>query len=121
MALNFNGVKVSVADSVLPDGYSKPEVTEFDDQEYDRVEILTVAKSTVEDPDDDTTVNAIRTALDTQIQAIITADYDTVTLTVDAWADWTILQTNFNKSGVKFTDGAINFLCTCITYIKTSV
>lgn len=120
MALTFNGVKVSVAATVLPNGYSKPSVTEFTDYEYDRTEILTIAKSTVENADDDTTVNNIRAALDAAIQAIITADYDTVGLTVTSWADWTILQVNFNRGGVKFTDGVINFLCTCKIYIKTA-
>lgn len=109
MALTFNGVALDVPASELPSGYTKPTVTLVANPEYRRSIDITVAKSTVENATDDTTVDNILTDVQTQLDAIVTADYDTVGLTVTASGRVIDLSTNFDISGVKFTNGAINY------------
>lgn len=121
MALTHSGTKVSVASNKLPSGYSKPAVTEFADYEtvYEN-RVFNIAKSTVENSVATTTMDSIMSALNTAIEALITADFNVTTLTVSSWADLQTLSSNFTVSSVQFTDGAINYVCTVDIYIKTA-
>jgi len=121
MALTFNGVAVTVPSPDLPSGYSRPAVTDFDDYELQYLDReFTVAKAGVENASETVTFAAIRSALDTAIQALISADVDVTGLTVTAYANWKIIATNFSNGSVKYTDGAINYVCTCDIFIKTA-
>lgn len=119
--LTHNGTKVSVASNKLPSGYAKPTVTEFTDYEtvYEN-RTFNIAKSTVENATATTTMDAIVSALNTAIEALITADFNIGTLTVSSWADLQTLSNNFTVSGVQFTDAVINYVCTVDVYIKTA-
>ena len=120
--LTNNGVKVSIPDSLVPSGYTKPSVTEFADQEYTNIitQQFTVAKVDVDEAAAATTMAALVAALIVLIDAQITADFHIDTLDVTLWCDWTALATNFNTDEVLYTTGAINYLCTVTIYIKTA-
>lgn len=119
MALNNRGTIVDINSGELPSGYTKPSVTTMT-EEYKRNEILSIAKSGVDDPDDVTTFEALVTQINTDVSAIATADYDTVGLTVDVYTRLKVVTTNANLLGVLYTDGVVNYLCTIEIYIATS-
>ncbi len=120
MALVNNGLKVSITSNQLPSGYTKPSVTEFTDQEYERDYVATIAKSAVEDANEVTAFTALVAAINTAIAALITADYDTSGLTVTIWSEFTILATNFTLGNSLYKNTAVNYIATCKVYIKTA-
>lgn len=120
MALTNNGTAVFINASYLPSGYTKPTVTKVSDYEYKYSDaIITVAKSGVENATASTTFTNLVTAITTAISTMITTDFDTVGLTVTAYSNLKVVATNFDLEGVKYTNGAINYLCTCDIFVKT--
>lgn len=121
MALTHNGTQVNVAASLLPSGYTKPTVTDFDDYEIQYLERqFTIAKSTVDNATDTTTMGNIITQLNTDIETLLAADIDTTGLTVTSYAVLKALTTNDNVNGVRFTNGAVNYVLTVNIYVKTA-
>lgn len=121
MALTHNGTRIDVPASELPSGYTKPSVTDFDDHEtvYASRE-FTVAKSTVENATATTTMTNLVSAINTAIEALINADFDTTGLTVTSYAVMRSLVTNDTLVGVKFTNGTVNYVMTIDVYVKTA-
>lgn len=120
MALASNGVSVEISSELIPSGYVKATVTKFTDYEYVRSEIVTVAKSAVENADQTVTFENIVDAIKTALDAIITADYDTAGLTVTTYADFNAITMNYSLSSLFYDDSAQNYLCTCKLYVKTA-
>jgi len=121
MALTHNGTKVSIPAAQLPSGYTKPTVTEFTDYENQYISReFTIAKSTVENATGSVTFAAIVSALNTAIEALITADFDTAGLTVTSWADLTAISTNDTLAAIKYTTGTPNYICTVTIKVKTA-
>lgn len=120
MALIFNGTEVELTVAQLPVGYVKPEITTFDNQEFQSViTTFTVVKSTVENASSVTTFDNILVDLNAQISALLTNDLD-VTNTVDAFARMKTLITNTKVSEVFYTNGAVNYSITVEIFYKTS-
>ena len=121
MALTNNGTKVSIAQSSLPSGYTKPTVTEFTDYEltYSSRQ-MTIAKSTVENATASTTFTNLVSQLTTDINTLLAADIDTTGLTVTAWADFKTVTTNNSLSSILYTTGTLNYICTVDIYVKTA-
>jgi hypothetical protein len=121
MALTNSGTAVYLVDSNLPDSYTRPTVTKFTDHEYKYTDaVMTIAKSGVEDSTSLLTFAALVTAVTAAVTTMITEDFDTVGLTVACYANLKTVSSNFNLSGVMYTDGAINYLCTVDIFVKTS-
>ncbi|MCK9281352.1 MAG: hypothetical protein M0P71_12075 [Melioribacteraceae bacterium] len=120
MALTNNGTAVFILDSYLPAGYSKPVVTKVANAEYKYSDaVFSIAKSGVENATAATTFTNLVAALTVAISAMITDDFDTVGLTVSAYANLKVVTTNHNLSGVLYTNGAINYVCTVDYFVKT--
>lgn len=121
MALTHNGTRIDVNPNSIPTGYTKPTISTFDDWEsnYDQ-RVFTIAKAGVENAVDDVTFTALVAQLNTDIEILINADYDTGVLTVTSWAKATIFKTNNDLDGVLYTNGALNYLVTVTIYIKTA-
>jgi hypothetical protein len=119
MALTHNGTAVLVSE--IPSGYTRPTVSKFTDHElkYESREI-NIAKSGVENATASTTFTNIITALNTAIQSLLNADIDTTGLTVTSYANLKIISTNANISGVLYTNGAVNYVCTVDIFVKTA-
>lgn len=121
MALTHNGTTVSIPAAELPSGYTKPSVTEFTDHEQLYASrAFTIAKSTVQNATDTTTMSNLITQLNTDIETLINADFDTTGLTVTSYAVLRSLSTNNTLTGVKFTNGALNYVLTVDVYVKTA-
>jgi hypothetical protein len=121
MALTNNGTKVSIPAAQLPSGYTKPSVTEFSDYEMKySSRVFTIAKSTVENEDAVTTMENLIAQLNAEIETLISSDIDTVGLTVTAWSELRSLSTNNNLAGVKFTNGALNYILVVDIFVKTA-
>jgi len=120
MALVNNGVKVSISDNQVPSGYTLPTPTEFTDQEYESVKVLTVAKADIDESNEVTSFTALVAAINTQVAALVTADYDTAGLTVTIWTDWTLLSHDFTVGAGYYTTDAINYTVTVLIYVKTA-
>ena len=122
MALNNEGVTVSINANKLPSGYSKPSITTFSDYEYKQTEkVFAIAKSGVENASEVTTFEAIVTQLATDVGTAISADYDTTLNTVDVYTDLKSVTTNATVGDVLYTTGAVNYKCLVDVYIKTTV
>lgn len=121
MALNFNGVDLDVDANKLPTGYTKTPVAQIANPEYTRNTLLTVVKATVHNASTQTTVDNIVADVDTQVQAIIVADYDTVGLTVDASARIALLSSNISKDEALYTDDAQNYIVSVEMRVTTTV
>ena len=121
MALVSNGVVVNVADSALPSGYTKPSVTTFSDYEYETSsQTVTIAKSTVENATDTTTVANIVAAIKTALDAQLGADFDDTALTITAYYVWKSYTTNFVVASDLFTNVAISYSCVVDIFVKTA-
>jgi len=119
MALVNAGTLVNIGTSKLPSGYTKPTVTPIAG-ESKREMTLTIAKSVVENAAANTTMANILAQIVIQVDALVTADYDTVGLTVDVYTRLTEIDTNFDIAGELFTDAVINYLCTVEIFVKTT-
>ena len=121
MALTHNGTRVDVAAALLPSDYTKPAVTTFTDHEavYES-RSFSIAKAGVENADKATTVGAIITQLNTDIETLLDADVDTTGLTVTSYAVLKSISTNANLAGVLYTDGAVSYVCLVDVYYKTA-
>lgn len=121
MALTNNGTKVSISASELPSGYTKPTVTEFDDYENTYTSrTITITKSTVENATASTTFSNLVTQLNTDIETLINADFDTTGNTVTVWSNLRSVSTNNSLSGVLYTNGALSYNCLVDIFIKTA-
>ena len=120
MARDNKGTMVGVDANELPSGYTKPSDVSFDDYEtkYENEEI-TVAKSGVENATATTTMANIVSAVETAVNAIIDNDFDTAN-TVEVYSNITAIGLNMGVNQVRFTNGAINYVCTVDIFVKTS-
>lgn len=121
MALTNNGTSVYLNSSILPAGYTPPVITKFTDHKYKYENaVMAIAKSGVENANKVTTFTALVAAITTAVSAMVTADYNVSGLTVTAYANLKTVYHNFDLSGVEYTDGAINYLCTVDIFVKTA-
>ena len=119
--LTHNGSVVSVPQAELPTGYTKPVVTEFSDYEQEYTSrTMTVLKSTVENADGATTMTNLIAQLNTDIEALLSADFTIATLTVTSYAVVKSISTNDNLAGVKYTDGVLNYVLVVDIFVKTA-
>ena len=127
MAIVFNGTVNQLPQNQIPTGYTRPTVTTFNDAEYDREDVLTVTKATVEDATNATTLTNIfnngTVGLNVQITAIITADYINSN-NVEAYSILSALTTNTGSTVNGNNDWLNNnptvYQATVKTFIKTS-
>lgn len=120
MALTHNGTKVNIPAAELPSGYTKPVVSDFDDHETKYTSrVINIAKLGVENATKETTMGNIITQLNSDIETLLSADFD-VTNTVVSYAVLKSLSDNLTLDGVKFTNGAINYVCVVDIFVKTS-
>lgn len=126
MAITNNGIKNSLPASQLPDTYTRPTVTTFDDAEYKGVLNLTIVKATVENADPATTMaNIIDNAtvgIKKQIDDILTADYAS-TATGNAYADLVSLRNNMQsmaKGADAYTTATLKYQARVLLFVKTN-
>jgi len=120
MALTHNGTRVDVPAAELPAGYTKPSVTTFSDHEMKYLSrSIEIAKGDVENATATTTMTAIIAALNTAIETLLGADFDETANDVDSYAVLKSLSTNMTKTGVLFTNGAVNYVCVVDIYVKS--
>lgn len=121
MAITNNGTKVSLKESKLPTGYTVPSVTTFTDGKYKTIDMtLTVAKSTVENASNSTTMTALVAAITTQVDGVLAADY-IATNTVTCWTDLTELKNNYVDLGGDndWLDTTVpSYVCSVTMYVK---
>lgn len=124
MALVYNGTSVEVVEDLLPNGYVKPVVVKFTDLEYDEMIVLEIDKATVDNATQTTTMDNIiadaAIGVDKQMNDILVNDFHTAGVTVTAYAEILKIDTNMNKKGVLYTDGAPAYKITVKYYVKTS-
>lgn len=121
MALTNVGTAVYLDDANIPAGYTRPTITKFSDHEYKYENaVLTIAKSGVENANKITTFTALVAAITSAVSAMVTADYNVSALTVRAYANLKYIEDNLNMTGVLYTNGAINYICTVDIFVKTS-
>jgi len=119
--LTHNGSVISVPQAELPTGYTKPVVTEFSDYEQEYTSrTMTVLKSTVEDAVAVTTMEQLVAQLNTDIEALLTADFNIGVLTVTSFANLKSISTNNNLAGVLYTDGVLNYVLVVDIFVKTA-
>lgn len=119
--LTHNGAKVTIPDGQLPDGYTRPTVTQFADFELKYSDIsFSVAKSGVQNATAATTLSNLITALNAAIVSYLTADLHIDTLTVTAWSDCKQIRLNNLISEVFWTNGTVNYVCVVDIYVKTA-
>lgn len=120
MALTNNGTAVFLNDSYLPSGYTRPTVTKFTDWEAKYQDyVITIAKAGVEGATGAITFTALVAAITAAVNVMLDADLDIVANTVTAFVNLKSVSTNFNLTGVQYTNGVINYLCTVDIYFKT--
>lgn len=119
--LTFNNTRVDLGASELPSGYTKPTITTFTDYEakYSSYAI-TMTKASVENASASTTFTAILAALNVQLSAVLTADLNTATATITAYAVLKTLRTNTNVDEVFYTNGTTNYLLVVDIFYKTA-
>lgn len=119
--LTHNGTVVSIAQANLPTGYTKPDITEFDDYEQEYTSrTITIAKSVVEEATALATFTALVAQLNTDIETLLTADFNVAALTVTSFANLKSVSTNNSLSGVLYTSGVLNYLCVVDIFVKTA-
>ena len=126
MAITANGVVNALADSALPSGYTRPNITTFADHEWTRELTLNVLKATVENATEATTMTGILTnvtvGLTKQITDIVAADFLT-TPAVTWYARLIELNTNIpvgvegNFTYLKNTP--VSYVCKVVIYLKS--
>jgi lipopolysaccharide export system protein LptC len=120
MALTNNGTAVYINDSYLPEGYTKPAITKFSDFEAKYPDYkININKSAVENENKITTFQNLVNAVTSAVSDIITADFNTSELTVTCFANLKVISHNFELDGVKYTNGAIIYICTVDIFVKT--
>lgn len=125
MAITNNGTKVSLRTEKLPTGYSLPSITEIADYDYIKRVTLSVAKATVENATDATTLTNIignaTVGINKQIDDIIAADY-LATATVTHYQDLIDINSNIvAKNTTDFYDNtAVSYVCTVLVYVKAA-
>lgn len=119
MALTNNGTQVLIPTAQLPIGYTKPTVTTFTDYEYEGSVTFTVAKSTVENATEATTVTALVAAVNTLLTGKVTADY-IGTQTVVCYGQITNITTNQRVTADMYNDTVNNYLVTVKYFVKSS-
>jgi len=118
MAITNNGTQVTLDESKIPSGYTKPTVTTFDDHEWSRTEEIEITKSTVENSDQSTTMGNIVTAITTQVTTLA-ADFD-ATNTVELYSNLRDISTNVAFSDSFYSDTAESYKCTVDIFVKSS-
>jgi len=96
-------------------GSTIPSVTGFQDFEWLRSEVFTIAKSTVENASAVTTFDALVAAVDVLIAAEVTTDFSTNT--GDSFGE---LHTIVSATDPKYTDSVTDYICSCRIYTKVS-
>jgi hypothetical protein len=112
MALTLNGTQNNAPAIQLPADYDRPTVPGVSNPDWSDTRVLTVAKSTVENADDNTTIDAIVAAVNTQVQAVINDNFDVTSNAVTVTANIINIANNLNLQGVLYTNGALNYVCT---------
>jgi hypothetical protein len=80
MAIVSNGTQVLISDGKIPNGYTKPTVTTFDDEEATYKDfVITVDKSTIENADAVVAFTALVAAIGTAVDALLATNYTTNT------------------------------------------
>lgn len=120
MALVQNGVKVDLASSYVPSGYTLPTVTTFTDNTWFYEQTISVDKTTVDDPDEAVTMAAIVADITTQINVILNADFTVATLTVTAYCSFYEISSNLSLSDNFYTNDATSYECKIRMYVKTA-
>jgi hypothetical protein len=118
MALTNKGTIVNIAPAQLPPDYVKPDFA-LNAYEYVRSIILSIPKATVENATKETTMANIVNEINTQVSALITADYDTVGLAVTAYSELNDLKSSFIVTEEFFSDVAINYYCKIEIFVLT--
>ena len=121
MALTHNGTNVNIPAAELPSGYTKPTVSEFTDYEQKYISrTLTILKSTVDEVTALATFTALIAQLNTDIETLLTADFNVGALTVTSFANLKSVSTNNSLDGVLYTSGVLNYLCVVDIFVKTA-
>jgi len=124
MAIINNGVKNDLADNQIPNGYTRPTITEFENPDYVRAVTINVLKDTVDDANPVTTmeqiINDATIGLNFQAEGIVTNDFVN-TNNVEMYTVWSQLTNNIvdlTGKGNFLTDNPVNYVCTIVIYIK---
>lgn len=123
MALNFEGVEVTINPNLLPAGYTPPTVTTFSDDNEGKYinRTFSVPKAGVENASDVTTFTALVAQLVTDATTLLSDELD-VTKTIDAFARLTKVTTNAAaaNTGAFYTSTAVSYVCTMTVRYKIS-
>ncbi len=123
MAIVNNGTVNSLPESKIPDGYTRPTVTEIADYHYLRDITLTVLKSTVENATHATTMTNIiddaTIGITKQVTDILALDF-LGTATVTAYAELTDISNNITPTASTdfYDDIAVSYDCVVKLYVK---
>lgn len=127
MAVTYNGTINSLPDAQLPTGYTRPTVTQATGTLYVQFVTLTVAKGTVENATESTTMTNIFTnasiGLNKQINDILDNDFiSTNTVTAHGELYHLSINTSDNSVGEStwLTDTAESYVCKCKIYVNVA-
>jgi hypothetical protein len=120
MAITNNGTQVNIHSSYIPSGYTVPTVTTFTDYEYSKTTVYTVPKSTVQNASKLLTFAALVAAITAAVTADL-GDYNATLYNITAYSEITAITDNLGVDEVLYTTGAVNYLVTVITYVKTAI
>lgn len=120
MAIVNNGTQVNIHSSYYPSGYTLPTVTTFTDYEYTKTKVITVTKASVQNAAKLVTFAALVAAITAAVTADLD-DYDHTAYTITAYSEITAISDNLGVDEVLYTTGAVNYLVTVTTYVKTAI
>lgn len=102
MALTFNGTAVAVDESQLPPDYTKPSVTTIDAEWVTSSDqVITIAKTTVENASHATMFGNIVTEVNTEVQSIINANFDTTNTNFTAYATLNKVENDMDRNSLQ--------------------
>lgn len=121
MAITNNGTVVSVKDSALPTGYTKPTVTEVD-ADWTQNVTISVAKSGVENATPATAFAAIVSAITSAVDSILSNDFVSSN-TVTAHTEFLSISDNQDvddNTDVAYSTTAESYSCVCRIFVKVA-
>lgn len=118
-----NGTLVNIDYRLIPTGFTKPTVSTFDTEgkaKYDRK--FTIPMASVADPVEADTLDAIITEIETQVDALIAAEFDDTANDIVVYSDMYELKTN-KTPGVGstfYTDAAAAYVPGVLIYVDVT-
>jgi hypothetical protein len=122
MAITNLGTNIRINKAKIPSSFAVPSVVGFTDWERQSKYLwLSVVKSTVHNADRAVTFTNLVAALEQQVTALVTDDYDAAK-TVSIFTDFIDITSNYAEesgSGDWYVDGEVEYVCKIQYYVKS--